>query len=317
MALTGCTTISLPRCHRESRLSSETSNESGHAAGHDSEALRGRRTYSGYYATTFAEDASDSEPELESPTISAVNDQVPPLTRGSSVISCESSTMLTEAAIALQNGFVLESDDGILTVPHSPDEPDADLLCPFQILDCYEMFGSVREYKLHVFAHFRGQPLPTFAICFLCEKRFEQTPEDDSALAWNNMLSHMAHEHFRRGQEEGTFRADFGLMRWMHDRKIISDHHFKRSQTCPTRIMLPTAISRRLSQSIASGTALPEAPSARSSSSQTSVISSISLSTRRLSSYGGQVYVTRAGARAERRRRESIRPLIRPSGVVS
>ena len=317
MALAGCTTISLSRCRSGNRQLSDTSSEHNRSVNHDSNPHGGHRVYSGYYAPTFSEDLSDSEPESGSPTTSAENDGVPSLTRGSSITSCESSTMLTETAIALQNGFVLESDDGILTVPHSPDEPGADLLCPFQILDCHEMFGSVREYKLHVFSHFRGHPLPTFAICFLCDKKFEQTPEDDSALSWNNMLSHMAHAHFRLGQEEGTLRADFGLMRWMHDRKIISDHHFKRSQTCPARIMLPTAVSRRLSQSIASGTALPEAPSPRSSSSQTSVISSISLSTRRLSSYGGQVYVTRAGARAERRRRDSIRPLARPSSVVS
>jgi len=265
------------------------------------------------YPPTFEDERSDDE--VESMTSSTLTDRVPGLTRGSSIASSDRSAMQTDIASILQGGFVLESDDGVLTLPRYA-ELDADLLCPFQILDCAETFSSVREYKLHVFSHFRGHPLPTSAACFLCTEKFYQASEDDPALAWNSMLGHMCHDHFRMGQEFGTIRADFALMRWMYDRKIISDLCFKRAQICPVPTILPAAI-RHASE--AGSVVLPEAPSppnASAPSSPSSVISTSPVSPRR-SSYSNQPYVTFAGARAERRRRDSIRPVARHVRTMS
>jgi len=259
---------------------------------------------------TFVDE--DFDDYAESMTSSTLTDRVPALTRGSSIDSFEGSAMQTDIASVLQGGFVLDSDDGILTLPSSYTEPDADLLCPFQILDCTETFASVREFKIHVFSHFRGHPLPTSASCFLCEDKFEQTPEDDPALAWNRMLGHMAHDHFRRGQQFGTIRADFALMRWMYDRRIISDHYFKRTQIRPVPTVFPAA-SRRASEV---STVIPEAPSPPSASSPISTASEPVVWSRR-SSYSNQTYVTFAGARAERRRRDSVRPMLRPTRVAT
>lgn len=254
------------------------------------------------YARTFAQDSSDDD--TDSMTSSAVLDRVPPLTRGSSVASSDSAVQ-TDTASVLQGGYVLETDDGILTLP-STSEPDADLLCPFQILDCAETFSSVREFKIHVFSHFRGHPLPTSASCFLCENRFTQGPEDDNALAWNKMLGHMAHDHFRQGQQLGTMRADFALMRWMYDRKIISDHYFKRTQSRPLPTILPAA-SRRTSRVLS----MPEAPTPPSPRSPTSPVISESTLPSLTGGYQSQAYVTFAGRREERRRRDSTRPFVR------
>ena len=260
------------------------------------------------YPPTFEDERSDDE--VDSMTSSTLTDRVPGLTRGSSIASSDASAMQTDIASVLQGGFVLESDEGVLTLPHYA-ELDADLLCPFQILDCAETFSSIREYKGHVFSHFRGHPLPTSATCFLCTEKFDQTLEDDPALAWNNMLGHMCHDHFRRGQEFGTIRADFALMRWMYDRKIISDLCFKRAQICPVPTMLPAATRQ---PSDGGSIMLPEAPSPPNGSSPSSVVSmspvspTFTVSPRR-SSYSNQPYVTFAGARAERRRRDSIRPV--------
>jgi len=261
------------------------------------------------YPPTFENDYSDDD--LKSMTSSTMTDRVPALTRGSSIASSDASAMRTDVASALQGGFVLESDDGVLTLPGYA-ELASDLLCPFQILDCIETFSSTREFKVHVFSHFRGHPLPTSATCFLCEEKFDQTLEDDPALAWNNMLGHMCRDHFRRGQEFGTIRAEFALMRWMYDRKIISDHYFKRAQTCPVPIVLPAA-TRRASE--ASSIAPPEAPSPPNASSP-SVSSDVPVWPRR-SSYSNQSYFTFAGSRTERRRRDSIRPMIRHSRTMS
>lgn len=258
------------------------------------------------FARASSEDGDDDNDSSDSMSSSFIIQRVPPLTRGSSVASSDSAVQ-TDTASAVQGGYVLETDDGILTLP-STSEPDADLLCPFQILDCEETFSSVREFKTHVFSHFRGHPLPTSAPCFLCLNRFTQEPEDDDALAWNKMLSHMASDHFRQGQQLGTIRADFALMRWMYDRKIISDHYFKRTQIHPMPTVLPAA-SRRAS----AATSIPEAPSPPSPRSPISPISPIASAPSLPSWRGGyqsQAYVTFAGRREERRRRDSTRPFV-------
>lgn len=126
---------------------------------------------------------------------------------------------------------------------------------------------------------------------------------EDVAMAWNSMLSHLANEHFRGGQEYGTMRPDFVLMRWMYDRKIISDHVFKRTQMCPATTVFPAG-SRRPSEA---SSIMPEAPSPPFGSSLASTVSEFAIGPSR-SSYSTQTYVTVAGPRAERRRRDSTRP---------
>lgn len=267
------------------------------------ESLPSRRPRVITYTATF--DEQDSDDDLASLASSTTTNGVPPLTRGSSLDSCAASVAQTDVASVVQGGYVLESDDGILTLPHPQDEANADLLCPFQILDCFETFASVRQFKTHVFSHFRGEPLPKKASCFLCPNIYASDSDEDPAIPWNRMLGHMAHDHFRTGQEHGTFRADFALMRWMYDRKIIGDHMFKRTQMCPTPTVFPGA-SRRPSE--ASSIGIPEAPSPPASTSP-STAASVSVVWPRRSSYIQQTYVTFAGARHERRRRDSIRPL--------
>lgn len=263
----------------------------------------GRPTVRLLYSQTLIHGWSDDD--TDSMTSSVIIQRVPPLTRGTSIISSDSAVQ-TDTASALQGGYVLETDDGILTLSPTS-EPDADLLCPFQILDCAETFSTVREFKIHVFSHFRGHPLPTSASCFLCGSRFTQEPEDDCALAWNKMLGHMAHDHFRQGQQSGTIRADFALMRWMYDRKIISDHYFKRAQIRPLPTVLPAA-TRRASEAAS----IPEAPTPPSPRSPTSpTVSEANLPPWR-GGYQTQAYVTFAGRREERRRRDSTRPFARP-----
>lgn len=282
--------------------------DSDRTLGHYERSEAGEQADGPLYTPTFAQDSSDDD--IESMTSSMVMDRVPPLTRGSSIASSDSAVQ-TDTASALQGGYVLETDDGILTLS-STSEPDADLLCPFQILDCEETFSSVREFKMHVFSHFRGHPLPTSASCFLCENRFTQEPEDDDALAWNKMLGHMAHDHFRQGQQLGTIRADFALMRWMYDRKIISDQHFKRTQIRPLPTVLPAA-TRRASEV----SSIPEAPTPPSPLSPLSPTVSEPTVPSWRGGYQTQAYVTFAGRREERRRRDSTRPFVRHARTMT
>jgi hypothetical protein len=178
-------------------------------------------------------------------------------------------------------------------------------MCPFQILDCDESFSDIRLFKTHVFSHFRGQSCPTSANCFLCEAKFAQTKQDDVARSWNEMLSHLANDHFRRGQRLGTVRVDFGLMHWMYVRKIITDAQFKRLQLCPRPTILPAFPGARYGEVVN----LPEAPMA-----PPEMLPRISRRSRTLPTVGAvgrpdEPFTVQAGRRAERSSR-----LRRPPG---
>ena len=239
---------------------------------------------------------------IPSPLLNAV----PPLTRGTSMASSASGSIDTDLASSiLGDGYVLESQDGVLTMPLRYQE-DANLLCPFQILDCQKVFADIVPFKMHVFSHFRGHELPTMAACFLCDNKYFQRPEDDSALAWNNMLSHMAHDHFRKGQRLATVRTDFALMRWMFSKRIISHSQFSRAQLPATPIILPGSARRR--REIADRLELPTAPSAPTPPAILAHLASVG--------HQNEPYTVNSGARADRRRLEATGSTIRTSSLM-
>lgn len=173
----------------------------------------------------------------EAPSSTASNN-VPLLTRG---ISNASSTDSAQTAFASGlDGFrLLESVDGVLQTPVTQ-APHADLICPFQILDCEERFSDFIQWKTHVLSHFHGRPPPDNATCFLCERSFHQSSVDQPDRAWSEMLSHMATVHFYgMGQSLATVRTDFNLMRWMFNRGIITLAQFSRTQMVPVPTVLP------------------------------------------------------------------------------
>jgi hypothetical protein len=222
----------------------------------------------------------------EAPSTTA-SDNVPSLTGGSS--SASSSSAETDFASALDGMPTLESVNGALEVPDTS-RPDADLICPFQILNCEEMFRDIRLWKTHVFSHFRAQPCPTTATCFLCDSVFNQSRHDDPERAWNEMLQHMAIDHFRgMGQRLATVRTDFALMRWMFNRHIITPAQFRQMQLIPLPIVLPGSAGHIVE--------MPEAPMAPPRPS------SVSGSDRQ-----SDIYTVQASARRERRTRSNRRP---------
>ena len=127
----------------------------------------------------------------------------------------------------------------ILQVPEEI-RPHTFLVCPFQILDCEEAFNDIILWKTHIFWHFRRHVCPRTASCFLCERVFDQSPFDDPARAWNEMLSHMVIKHSRViGQRLATVRTDFTLMRWMYNRRIITVTQFRSIQL----LSIPTTLA--------------------------------------------------------------------------
>jgi hypothetical protein len=233
-------------------------------------------------------------------------DAVPPLTRATSTGSSSvSSAQTDQASSILGDGYILESQDGVLMLP-SRYQADADLLCPFQILDCEQVFADIISFKTHVFSHFRGHELPTAAACFLCDNKYSQRPEDDAAFAWNTMLSHLVHEHFRQGQRLATVRTDFGLMRWMFCRRIINEQQYKRTQMIPVPIVLPGASHGR--NPVAS---IPRAPQAPSAPAPAALVTHMARSV----GYQTESFTVNAGRRAERRRLDATRSVVRPQAM--
>ena len=245
----------------------------------------------------------DDAVSMASTQATTTTDVVPPLTRDTSTDRSERSSIDTgNASSVLGEGYMLESRDGVLAVP-SRYHIDADLLCPFQILDCEHVFEDVVHFKMHVFWHFRGHELPTHATCFLCDAKYANRPEDDAAFSWNTMLSHMVHEHFRKGQQLATVRTDFVLMRWMYSRRIISDAQFKRTQLLPIEIVLPAGRSRRRPAEV------PRAPSA---SPPANVRAHLAQSV----GYQIEPYTIISGRRQDRRRLDATRNIIRAHSYV-
>jgi len=232
------------------------------------------------------------------------SEAIPPLTRGHSDASSAGSAD-TGLASALDGMNLLESHDGVLGVPDIY-RPHADLVCPFQILDCEESFSDIRVFKTHVFSHFRGQPCPKSASCFLCEAKFAQSERDDVARAWNEMLSHLANDHFRRGQRLGTVRVDFSLMRWMYSKRIITDAQFKRLQLCPRPTIIPAFPGARHGEIVN----LPEAPTAPPPMAPRIQRHSRTLPTVGAVGFPDEPFTVQASRRAERR----IRTMRRPPG---
>lgn len=216
------------------------------------------------------------------------SDNPPLLTRGNSIASSVSSAD-TDMVSYLDGMRTLESIDGVLQVPDTR-QPHADLICPFQILDCEEAFNDIGLWKTHIFSHFRGHACPVTASCFLCERVFDQSPFDHPARAWNEMLLHMATEHFRgMGQRLATVRTDFTLMRWMYVRRIITPAQFKRTQL----LSIPTVLAESTGEVVN----MPEAPMVPSPTPSLSPPVEQS-----------DVYTTQASSRQGRRPRSRRRP---------
>lgn len=248
-----------------------------------------------------------SDDDAESMASTNATDAIPSLTRGNSIISSDSSAQTDQASSVIGEGFTLESHEGVLTLPNRY-QMDADLLCPFQILDCEKVFADIVHFKMHVFSHFKGHTLPLAASCFLCDNKYSQRSEDDPARAWNTMLSHMIHDHYRRGQHLATVRADFGLMRWMYSRRLINEHQFKRTQLVPIPTLMPGSSGRHADEIVE----IPPAPMAPRATPPHGMLAQMSLSV----GLNNEPYTMTAGRRAERRQRDATRHMVRTRSVM-
>ena len=240
----------------------------------------------------------DSDQAMSGPSTTATG-AVPALGSDSSATSSTRSAD-TNIASALDGGYLLESHEGVLIVPNRY-HPNAHLLCPFQILDCDRAFSETRDFKMHVFSHFKGHNTPESASCFLCDRKFKQGSEDHAAKAWNEMLSHLAEDHFRQGQRLATVRTDFTLMRWMYNRRLITDAEFKRTQLRSRPIFSPVGTGSGRDELVN----LPRAPTPPVSAAGSS--RPMIRPPRRVRD---DAFFTHASQRSERRGREATRTML-------
>lgn len=57
--------------------------------------------------------------------------------------------------------------------------------------------------------------------------------DQNQPSAWDNLLNHVAADHYQHGQTLAGSRPDFELMRYLYGRRIISDAQFKAMQLAP------------------------------------------------------------------------------------
>jgi hypothetical protein len=112
--------------------------------------------------------------------------------------------------------------------------------CLFHMLDCHESFDDPAEWRTHIFSHFRAHPTPPTARCPMCANTTfvdaDADEKDDESItpsAWDQMLDHVAEDHFRNGQGLAGSRPDFELMRYLYGMRIITDAQFKAMQLPP------------------------------------------------------------------------------------
>lgn len=170
--------------------------------------------------TNQGQDSLPSVSSLLSPGLdsneSSADSGVHPESKAKGQFSQSSASAETDSASALDEKPTSELvDETVLQVARA-NQLHAHLICPFRIFDCKVSLRDAEQWKTHVMSHVGDPPCLRYATCFLCEKGFGQSLGDDPAHAWNEMLSHMAVEHFRDlGRRSTTMRIDLKLKTWM------------------------------------------------------------------------------------------------------
>lgn len=109
--------------------------------------------------------------------------------------------------------------------------------CLFHILNCHETFTNPEGWKTHVLSHFQGHEPPSTARCPFCLSTFPTTTPHTHVYtrAWDALLAHIDIAHYRHDHalSLANTRPDFELLRYLYNRRIISEEQLKAVQLGP------------------------------------------------------------------------------------
>ncbi|KAL1992737.1 hypothetical protein VTN49DRAFT_3493 [Thermomyces lanuginosus] len=166
---------------------------------------------------------------------SSARSVAPSLSDGS--LSPGSSSVDTQLVADMEVINILESDaEGNLIAPSGSHSilPHATTVyhCLFHTLLCDFQHRHVDVWKKHVLSHFRGRPFYPHAVCPWCARDY-YSPQISPERAWNDMLDHVAHDHFERGHSLAATRVSFELMQYLYRNKLITDDQLRTIQLVP------------------------------------------------------------------------------------
>ncbi|KFY43055.1 hypothetical protein V495_04198 [Pseudogymnoascus sp. VKM F-4514 (FW-929)] len=98
------------------------------------------------------------------------------------------------------------------------------LPCIFrEILDCqHANFDDFDSWSEHIIDHFGPSGPPPYALCVFCDRSFT---DDNPQTCWIEYLEHIS-EHIESDVIWDTQRPDFGVLRYLRDRRIISEEDY-------------------------------------------------------------------------------------------
>ena len=143
------------------------------------------------------------------------------LTRASSAASLPSASSAMGGR-ALEYGRVLRADQhDVLQIP--PLSPTIVFECPFQFNHCLLTFTNYSQWFNHSLEHFKRHDPPAKNKCCFCDKEFNET---NGLTSWKRRMEEIA-SHHQLGHRLAHARPDFELFKYLWDKKIIGDAHYK------------------------------------------------------------------------------------------
>jgi hypothetical protein len=98
--------------------------------------------------------------------------------------------------------------------------------CHFFFLGCQYSSCNRATWKTHCLGHFGSIAPPTTATCLLCSAEFVHA---SGAVAWDNMLEHMA-DHLLDGDSTAPARPDFKLLKYLWQKHAITTVDYQELQ---------------------------------------------------------------------------------------
>jgi hypothetical protein len=128
------------------------------------------------------------------------------------------TSLRTSSVPSLPPGLLIDIN-GVL------ERPPGTLLydCIFHFLSCTYSSASVSEWTTHNLAHFHPHAPPALATCPLCTRAYQGA---DGRTVWEECLAHVA-AHIESGVDVRRGRVDNALVRWLWQRKVITDQAYK------------------------------------------------------------------------------------------
>ena len=139
-----------------------------------------------------------------------------------STVASPSSASSAMGGRALGSGRILTPDGyGALQVP--PLSPTVVFECPFQFNRCLLTFNNFHDWFDHSLTHFGRYDPPTKNKCCFCDRKFNAV---DGMTSWNERMNEIALHH-RLGHKLAHAQPDFELFKYLWDKKLIDDAHYK------------------------------------------------------------------------------------------